>query len=196
MKFRLLITTLLVVAVTASLIAPAHPEEEQTDPHDGMTEAWAKLAEPGENHEWLGFLVGKWHADVKFWMGPGEPQISEGTSETSWILGKRFLRTRYTGRMEDKPFEGFATIGFNNITSEYQSAWADEMSTALVMASGKREKDVLTLKGVTNLPQMGKVPFRDVWTKVSQDEYTMEEFWTMEGMGEMRVMAITYKRIP
>ena len=129
-------------------------------------------------------------------MGPGEPQTSTGTSETEWILGKRFVRTTYSGKMGEETFTGYATLGFNNATSEYQSVWMDEMSTAMAMASGKREGDTLTMTGETHVPSMGKVAFRDVWTKVGDDEYRMQEFWTMPGMGEMKVLEITYKRVP
>ena len=197
MNVRNLLTALLVLGVAASFALPAFTEEPEApaQPSDPMTEAWAAHAKPGPNHEWMGFMVGSWDVAAKLWMGPGEPQESKGHTEAKWFLGKRFVRSDYAGEMAPgQAFHGEATMGFNNATQQYETAWVDEMSTSIARATGTREGDVLTMTGKSAVPMMGEVAFRTLYTRKSDDEYLMEDYWTIEGMGEMKVMELTYTR--
>lgn len=197
MKMRVLLAALAVVAAAVFLTAPGftkeEPEKGPPSPSE-IEEAWKALGTPGANHAWMDFMVGNWKADVKYWVGPGEPLTSQGTTTTRWILEKRFLRTEYEGEADDMAFYGQATMGFNNATGKYEHVWVDSMSTALTYAAGKREGDVMTLTGEAQIPLMGTTPFRACFTKVSDAEYTMEEWRSMPGVGEFKAVEIRYKR--
>jgi hypothetical protein len=197
MNVRSLLSALLVIGVAACFAVPAFTEDEAQPeaPHgDPMSEAMAEAAKPGPDHEWMGFMVGSWNVASKFWMGPGEPQTSEAKMKSRWHMGGRHIRSDYAGDMAGKPFLGESTMGFDNTTKQYKTVWIDDMSTDMVRSTGKRTDDVITMAGKTQMPMMGEAITRTVYTKKSDDEYVMEEFWTIEGMGEMKVMELTFTR--
>jgi hypothetical protein len=57
-----------------------------------MSEDFAAMAAPSEEHERLKPFVGAFKAEVKMWMGPGDPAISTGVMVNELDLGGRFLR--------------------------------------------------------------------------------------------------------
>lgn len=200
MNLRILLASLLVLGAVAAFTAPAFTEDEEPEApgmpsEEDMADAWQALATPGPEHQWMAFLVGSWDGEAKFWMNPGEPpQTSTGRLESRWILGRRFIRSDYTGDWEGKTFHGEATMGFSNATKEYETAWIDDMSTAIARSSGTRKGDVVTLTGKAHIPMMGEVSFVQTWTKESADAYVMSETWDMGPMGTHKVMEIRYTR--
>jgi hypothetical protein len=46
-------------------------------------------------------MLGRWKAVVKSWNGPGEPTVSEGTSENRMILGGRYLEQKFQSTMTE-----------------------------------------------------------------------------------------------
>ena len=101
-----------------------------------MMEAMRKLAEPGEHHEHLKPLAGTWKTTTKWWMGPGEPEISQGMSKNTWILGGRFLQTEFKGSSEEHPFAGLGLLGYDNTKKQHISMWCDTMGTGLSVSYG------------------------------------------------------------
>src|SRR5262249_52979692 len=93
----------------AKAAAKAAPMSE-----DQMMAEMMKLATPGPYHEMLKKFAGSWKTETKMWMGPGEPQVSEGTAEASMILGGRFLKQEAKGNFMGQPFEGFGLTGYDN----------------------------------------------------------------------------------
>lgn len=195
MNSRILLASVLVLGVVAAFTAPAFTgDDEPESPADPMAGAIREAGTPGPDHAWMAFMVGSWDVAGKFWNGPGEPQNTEGRMETHWHLGRRYLRSEYSGEWEGEPFTGEATLGFDKITSRYKSVWIDSMSTNVAYAEGTRKGDVITMKGKAHMPMMGEVSFRTVYTKTGDDAYEMVDFWTMEGQGERKVMELSYTR--
>ena len=189
---------LVAALVVLALALPSFSEEGDAgeqgsgDPMQAFYEAMAKV---NENHEWLAFMEGTFDTTAKFWMGPGEPLESTGKATNTWMFGKRFIRQQYEGAWEGSTFRGEGTFGYSNATKQYQTLWMDDMSTHMDHQQGTREGDKVTLAGEQHTP-FGKIAVRNVYTKVSGDEYVIEGWWTMppEMGGEMKVMEIRYKR--
>ena len=105
------------VADTKAAKGAAAPKAETKAKMPSQEEVMAemmKFANPGDNHKALDPLVGTWKSSSKMYMGPGEPQVSEGTCERSWIMGGRFLLAKHTGVMAGAPFEGMEIMGYDN----------------------------------------------------------------------------------
>ena len=193
MKIRILLAVG-VVALGALLVAvPAFTEEEEPAAPGNPMEYYQKIATPGEHHRWLDFAVGKWTTETKWWMGPGEPQVSEGTAETAWVFDKHFLRTSYKGSMMGMPFHGELTMAYSVADKHYEQVWIDNGSTGLMVSSGKREGDVITMTGEAHT-HFGIIPSRQVTTKKSDDEYVYESYWAIPNMGDFKVMEVRYLR--
>ena len=201
MSARTLLAALLVVGVAASFALPAFTEEPEAPAKpdapasDPMMDAMIGLGKPGPEHAWMAFMIGSWNVSTKMWMGPGEPVVSTATMESRWIMGRRFVRSDYTGDLGGIPYRGEGTFGFNNAASRFESSWLDSIGSGISQSHGAREGDVVTVKGVELNPMMGgEIPFRHVYTKRSDDEYVMESYWTMPGMGEMKGMELVFTR--
>ena len=73
---------------------------------------FAAMAATTEAHERLTPFVGTFKAEVKMWMGPGEPMVSTGVMINELDLGGRFLRQTYTGDESEGPFPNFEGRGY------------------------------------------------------------------------------------
>ena len=156
-----------------------------------------KASMPGPMHELMKPMAGNWKTTSKTWMEPGEPKISEGTCESTWILGNRYLQSSYKGAMEGMPFEGVGIMGYDNVKKEFVSVWMDNMSTGVAMSDGMMDASgkVLTMNSMMADPQTGKmVPYKFVTTVKDNDMYTMTMSSVMDGKERMD-MEITYTRM-
>jgi len=157
-----------------------------------------EYATPNKNHEILKALEGKWKAEVKMWMDPAaEPEVSEGTAESTMILGGRFLEEKYTGTAMGQPFEGRGFIGYDNLRKEYRSVWLDSMGTGVMISSGVYDatSKTITEKGTMSCPIVqGDRDYRAVTTIIDNDHYTYESYMNDQDGKELKTMVITYTR--
>ena len=63
----------------------------------------AQMGAPGAEHGKFEPFVGTFRAQVKLWMGPGDPMVSTGTMHNTMILGGRFLGHDYKGDPGEGP---------------------------------------------------------------------------------------------
>ena len=69
----------------------------------------------GDNeHHKLKPFEGTFRAQVRIWMGAGEPVVSTGTMVNEFELDGRFLRQTYKGDPSDGPFGAFEGRGADN----------------------------------------------------------------------------------
>jgi len=161
-----------------------------------MMEAMTRLATPGPAHAALKALAGSWKTSVKAWTGPGDPMVSEGTSESALVLGGRFLKEEYHGSFMGQPFEGFGITGYDNAEKKYVSAWADTMGTRILVQSGEADPSgrVMTFHGTWEDPVTGKKsPTRMVTHVVDDNTHTFTMYSNYTGQ-EVKEMEITYTR--
>ena len=112
--------------------APAAPPSQEE-----MMKAWMAVATPGEAHKKLEPTVGSFTTKTKFWMEPGKPaEESDGTSETKWALGGRFVEQHVEGTAMGQPFSGVGYTGYDNYKKRYVGTWMDNMGTMIMNSIG------------------------------------------------------------
>jgi hypothetical protein len=197
--FGIAVTVVLVIAACAALAQKEHAKAPQGEM--GMSpehmKAMMAYGTPGEQHQKLAHLVGKWKAVNKMWMGPGDPTVSEGTAEYTAMLGGRYFQGHYTATMMGQPFEGFSIDGYDNGTHKYFTIWLDSMGTGTFELTGDCSPDGKTITYTGNMydPTDGKqVPSRSVVHLVDDNTMTYEMYHSMNGK-QMKVMEITYTRM-
>jgi hypothetical protein len=133
----------------------AAPPEGQPTPEEM---AWMKAMTPGEHHQHLSALVGKWAATVKFRMDPNQPwEESTGTVNREWVLDKRFVKETVEGTSAMGTFQGLGFVGYNNMDGVYQSVWMENMSTAILSDIGSYDptSKTMTFRGTHRDPTTG-----------------------------------------
>ncbi len=163
-----------------------------------MMEMLAKLGAPGEYHQHLEPMVGRWKAAVKMrWDENSEWEESTGIMENKWHLGGRWLLSQFKGDMSGEPFEGTGYMGYDNVKKEYVSIWMDTMCTGVMVCTGSCDAShrVFTLKGESPDPMTNQPwKFRNVCTIVDANKHTFEMFATGADGKEYLMMEITYTR--
>ncbi|MFN8390783.1 MAG: DUF1579 domain-containing protein [Bdellovibrionota bacterium] len=175
---------------------PAAVAPKPLTPEEMMAKVKA-FGTPGKEHEALQPLVGKWTTESKMWMDPSkEPEVSKGTASSEWILGKRFVKQDFSGKLFGKPFQGIGILGYDNLKKTYVSTWIDTMSTGLMVGEG-------AIQGSSNLEMTNKFSCpltggertaRLVTRIVSKDSHVLEMYDTGPDGKTFKTMEIVYKR--
>ena len=163
---------------------------------DAMMAEMMKYAAPGPEHKIFESSVGKWKIVTKSWNGPGEPQVTDGTAESEWILGGRFLVSHYHGSMGGQPFEGFEVIGYDRKAQCYEGYWLDTMSTAFYpMSKGTWDAAAKTLTFNVEWPNPmgGTMPYKMV-TKFNSPDSKVFMMSMLQGGKEMPMTEVAYTR--
>ena len=162
-----------------------------------MIATWQAYASPNDNHRVLDPLVGTWSHVVTWWMTPdSQPEMSKGTSETTWMMGGRYLRHTATGTSMGQPFEGMGLTGFDNGRKVYQTIWMDNMGTGMMIGEGTYDPGnrTLTDNGRFTDPMAGQRDYRGVITFIDDDHYRYEMYGADQNGKAFRMMEITYTR--
>jgi hypothetical protein len=121
-----------------------------------------------EEHDLLGFMVGKSEHDVKMTMGHGIPDMTaKALGEGEWMLGKRFVVTRTRPAPgEEMATEAMNIFGYDTRKKEYFWIGLDTMGTYFVTAFGGYDEatKTFTLFGEETHEQIGKVRHRMIIT--------------------------------
>ena len=156
-------------------------------------------APPGAEHKRLEPFTGRFRAEVKIWMGPGDPMVSTGLMTNTFDLDGRFLRHDYKGDPNDGPFpsfEGRGFWGYNDVSKKYEGVWVDNASNVMQVDTGAVDEagKVWTMQGEIPCPQTGKMMTkRTIITLADNDHHKMEMFFLTDGQ-EMKGMEISYER--
>ena len=176
----------------------AGSDDQSTDAAtQAMMETWQAYASPNDNHAVLNPLVGTWNHVVTWWMTPdSQPEMSNGTSETKWVMDGRYLRQAVKGTSMGQPFEGMGFTGFDNGRQTYQTIWMDNMGTGMMIGEGTYDpgKKTLTDQGRFTDPFVGQRSYRGVITFVDDVHYRYELYVADENGKEFRMMEIVYTR--
>jgi len=183
------------VTIVRSDEKPGQPEMSPEE--KAMHEAWMKAGAVGPEHEKMAAMVGKWKAEVKFWHGPGDPEVSYGTSEFKTILGGRFLEEVFNGEAMGQPFEGRGFSGYDNTTKKHISLWMDSMTTGWLTFEGAWDESSKTLvsQGESVDPMGTKWQMRNVCKEKSKNEHVFEMYKTGPDGKEFKALEITYTRM-
>ncbi len=171
----------------ASTAAPAMDEA-------AMTAQMEKMAAPGPEHRRLAEGVGHWENTYRMRWSPDMPwQESKGSTDTTLVLGGRYIMERHHFDVMGMPMEGLGLNGFDNQSGEYISMWADTGSTWWTTSRGKAGPDgSIDYKGMMT-DAAGTRPFRMV-VKPSGDNLHIDMYDTIPPAGDVLVMTIDSKR--
>lgn len=164
-----------------------------------MMKAWQDYATPGEAHKMLAMDNGNWNAESTMYMGPNDPKPMKTTmtATSKMIMGGRYQESRYSGNMMGQPFEGIATVGYNNASKKYESTWVDNMGTGVMIMTGDYDAGTKTmnLSGECADPMTGKnKKMRETFTLVDDNTRKMEMFDTDPSGKEYKSMEIVLTR--
>jgi len=170
-----------------------------TEPAD--SDMCSQMGSVVDAHKKLEPFVGTFKAQVKLWMGPGEPQVSTGAITNSLDLDGRFLKQVYRGDQTDGPFpsfEGRGFLGYNTVDRKYEGFWIDNASTVMQIEAGDVDESgtVWTMHGEMTDPQSGRrMKKRSVITLKDNDHHSMAMFFAASDGTEMKGMEIHYERV-
>jgi hypothetical protein len=192
----------MIVSFLVLSLASAQEKKEQKPPQgavDDMMKKMMELASPSEGHKKLNDLVGVWDAETKMWVGgPGQPAVSKGSAEYSWVLGGRFLREDFKGDIMGMPMTGFGFTGYDNYAKKYTGVWVDNMGTALSTMEGTfdRSGKVLTLYGKMDEWATGELSknVKYVTRIIDKDKHVFEIHDLSIGEPNTKIVEITYTR--
>lgn len=85
-------------------------------------------------------LVGSWEGICRTWFRPDKlADESKVKGEFQSILGGRFLRHTYHGKIQGRPRNGEETIAFNSVKKKFQISWVDDfhMTYGILFSEGE-----------------------------------------------------------
>ena len=156
------------------------------------------IEKPGPEHKILESLVGNFDAAITMYLGPKEEtQKSKGTMKRTMILGGRFLREDFEGKIGPETFTGIGTAGFDTNKKRYVSTWIDSMSTGIMITHGIHDKEKKTITYLGEIMEGDKkTQTKDILRMVSDDEQLFEMYKQPEGEKEYsKIMEISFTRI-
>ncbi|MCP4246958.1 MAG: DUF1579 domain-containing protein [bacterium] len=176
-----------------------HGQAGEPDEMTAEMAAWIKLGVPGEHHEHLKPMAGKWNVALKMWMDPAAPpQESAATVEYRWILDGRFLQEEVKGHFMGEPFEGLGFIGYDNLQKKYTTAWMESMGTMIITSMGTCDSSgkVFNFTGEHPDPMTGGTKkSRYVMRLVNDNKMTGENHETGPDGQERKTMELVYTRM-
>jgi hypothetical protein len=190
-------TALAVAALAAEPAGkPAKPEVTTGAADDAMMAEMMKYASPGPGHEKLKAMEGKWKTVSKMWLAPGEPTVTEGSSENRLILGGRYLEQRYQGTFMGQPFEGYGLTGYDNKKSVYTTLWVDNTSTEMMTGEGEMDAagKELVFRSMGAGPDGRPMETKSVTRIVDPNRHVFSMYGMVDGK-EQLMMEITYTRM-
>lgn len=189
---------IVMAASVATSIAMAE-DKKAANPMDrqAMTEAYEKLAAPGEQHKQMSSLAGMWTVKTKEWMEPDKAAVeTTGAADMKMLLDGRYLQEDVTGQMMGKPFSGIVITAYDNLLKRYVMNWMSTMGTGIFTMEGTPAADgkTITLEGQHAEPGGGFMKHRAVWTIVDNNNQTFDMYGAHHGGKEWKMMEMTYTR--
>ena len=184
-------------AGVALLAAAASASSQEMSPEDMAK--WAQYSTPGEHHEQLEPIIGRWNETIKLWFTPDAPPTEEtATSTAEWILDGRYIRHTHEGTMMGQPFHGTEIFGYDNFGEEYVSIWIDNHSTAPMITRGTYDPatNTITMSGTYDDFMTGKEDqaIRTVTHWEDADTFVYEMYGPGPDGQEFKMMEVTGRR--
>lgn len=130
MKIRKMYLSLAMIVSTAGLAAHASPcDNSQSDSRltrgkQSQNVQEPKAIAPRDAMRALNVLVGDWGFNMKIWQDPaGVPEDMRGMTSFAYILNGTYLQGHYRGNISGSPFEGYFTIGYDDVAGQYVATW-------------------------------------------------------------------------
>lgn len=183
---------------TKAPAAPAAPATTQPSPEQ-MMKAMEEAATPGPEHKELAKMAGEWEVTMKYldWSDPSMQKwnTSKGEEKCEVVLGGRYVFGIFKGEFNGQKFEGQGFHGYNKTTKQYESSWADTMSTCQMLYTGTLDANkVLKMSATYTDPMGGGKRESRMVSQIIDDNHRTFSMFEVEGGQEMKVMEATYVR--
>lgn len=163
-----------------------------------MAEEEAEKPErPGPQHEFLMRRAGRYTHVTTIRSAPRtEPQVFQGEAVFTPVLGGRFLSEERSMQNAGEPVEYLKLHGYNAATDRYESLWAFNFKTAMLLLTGVGEDDGRTIRwsGRYTDVEEGEVTIEAVTRQVDEDHFVLEVFGTAPDGAQYTVQETSYTR--
>lgn len=165
-----------------------------------MMKNWMEYATPGEVHKMMASWNGTWDGEVTMWeTADAPPQKSTTKTVNKMIMDGRYQISTHSGNMMGMPFEGQATVGYDNGKKQFVSSWIDNMGTGIMYLSGPWDaaSKSMTLTGKMVDPSSGnghEVTMREVFRVIDDNAHVMEMYCPGKDGKEFKTMEIKFTR--
>lgn len=181
------------------LVLGAKPQDGGGDPMSEMMAQAAKWTAPGEKHKILERFLGEWETEMKFTMaGMDKMPPSKGTSNVSWLMEGRWLKSESTGSMMGMPMNSFMILGYDNFKKSFRATMINSIDTAMLVSEGDltQKEDVLITYGTLDEYLTGEHDkmVKYVWRFLNEDEILFEVHDLPIGEENTKVFEIRSKR--
>lgn len=196
-RSRVTLAIALLFVCSAALAQHSHGDDKKPPFDPAMMEAMTKAGTPGDAHKKLDAFAGSWTAKIRSWMAPGaDPMTMDGTAETRWVMGGRYLEERFKGSFMGAPFDGLGYTGYDNVRKQYWSMWMDSMSTGIFVSTGAMsDAKSFTFTGMMPDPMTGKDMRTDTKIILTDADHHTTEMWAPAHDGKpYKMMEIVYTR--
>jgi hypothetical protein len=189
------------LAVWMAAPAQQSPESPKGPPDlAAMKEKAKRFTQPGEHHRALERFLGKWATETRIFMGGQSTPPEKGTSEFSWLMPGRWMKSEWKSSMMGMPFQGFMILGYDNFKQSYVSSTITSLDTALVHAEGDMDPSDKALLSYGTLDEYltgeHDKMVKYVWRFVSKDKMVLEVHDLPIGENNTKVVEIAYTRLP
>lgn len=180
---------------------PPQPDKPapKEDSSKGDLADWMKGAAPGEPHQRLAALAGRWNLVLKNRETPdGNWVESKGAAEYRSVLGGRYVLEEVKTELYGMPFEWVGILGYDNVKKKYTAVWADNFGTQTDFAEGDADAagKTITFQGEENIPGGGKMKYQWIIRLEGKDKLVIEMMVPGPDGKEFKTMEITGTRAP
>ena len=143
---------------------------------------WMAYSTPGDMHTMMKSWDGTWDAEITMWHAPGAPpETTKGKTTNKTIMDGRYQISNHSASMMGMPFEGMATLAYDNAKKKFISTWIDNMGTGIMNMEGNWDdaSKSLTLTGKSIDPSAGTdktMDMKEVF-KIIDDKHQLMEMY-------------------